>query len=269
MAVSRDVEYGSWRKVVTNSSIAALRMTDPRDREPHQLTERDGRSVPPWEHELKYVVSRLSLEAVRCHLDSLCLSDRSYPVNTVTSVYFDTPDFRSVREKFNGDYLKTKFRIRWYEQSGNFSRAFAEVKHRSGARRRKFRFDAEHEGRELSRRHLDDPRMLELPMVFRHHGIRLPEPLLPVLVLSYRRRRWLEPSSGSRISLDTHIRVDRAHPLILSAERDVRLDHAVLEVKGEHNELPGPLCHLATIGCVRESVSKYGVCFQRISGGIA
>ena len=100
-------------------------------------------------------------------------------------------------------------------------------------------------------------------------GIRLPEPLLPVLVLSYQRRRWLEPSSGSRISLDTRIQVDRAHPLLLSAERDVQLDDAILEVKGEHNELPGPLRHLATIGCVRESVSKYGVCFQRISGGIA
>lgn len=127
-------------------------MTYAIDREPLPLPEHDGRSGPLWEHELKYVVSRLSLEAVRCHLDSLCLPDPSYPENTVASVYFDTPDFRSAREKFNGDYLKTKFRIRWYEQSGNFSRAFAEVKHRSGARRRKFRFDTEHEGRELSRR---------------------------------------------------------------------------------------------------------------------
>ena len=244
-------------------------MTYAIDREPLPLPEHDGKSGPLWEHELKYVVSRLSLEAVRCHLDSLCLPDPSYPENTVASVYFDTPDFRSAREKFNGDYLKTKFRIRWYEQSGNFSRAFAEVKHRSGARRRKFRFDTEHEGRELSRRHLDDHRLLELPMVFRHHGIRLPEPLLPVLVLSYQRRRWLEPSSGSRISLDTRIQVDRSHPLLLSAHRDVQLDHAILEVKGEHNELPGPLRHLATIGCVRESVSKYGLCFQRISGEIA
>ena len=244
-------------------------MTVSEDRMPSHLSERDGGAGPLWEHELKYVVSRLSLEAVHCHLDSLCRPDLSYPENTVSSVYFDTPDFRCAREKINGDYLKTKFRVRWYEHGGSFSRAFAEVKHRSGARRRKFRFDTEQEGCKLSRRSLDDHRLLELPMIFRRHRIRLPEPLLPVMILSYRRQRWLEPSSGARVSLDTEIRIDRAHPLLLSSEHDVRLDRAVLEVKGEHNELPAPLRHLAAIGCVRESVSKYGDCFQRLAGGMA
>ena len=102
--------------------------TPAENRKPVHLSEGDGGSRAPWEHELKYVVSRQSLEAVRCHLESLCLPDHSYPENTVASIYFDTPDFGSAREKFNGDNLKTKFRIRWYEQGGNFSRAFAEVK---------------------------------------------------------------------------------------------------------------------------------------------
>ena len=88
--------------------------------------------------ELKYVVDgetkRRFLDAVK---DNLCADPHGEnAVYRVSSLYFDTPDFRAVWEKLDGESIRRKFRLRYYSidnpESENVqaSNAFMEIKHR-------------------------------------------------------------------------------------------------------------------------------------------
>src|SRR5690606_22911495 len=66
------------------------------------------------EHELKFTVPVSSTAAVLAWLRGACTPDPKFPCGRVSRIYNDTPDPRSLREKLNSDYLKTKVRLRWY-----------------------------------------------------------------------------------------------------------------------------------------------------------
>ena len=51
-------------------------------------------------------------------LDRVLTPDPAHPDSIVSSIYFDSYGLNSYREKLDGDYLKTKYRIRWYETPG-------------------------------------------------------------------------------------------------------------------------------------------------------
>jgi hypothetical protein len=61
---------------------------------------------------------------------------------TVSSIYFDTWGWKSLSEKINSDYLKTKIRFRWYSDIAyqlHYAPSFAEAKFRIGTKRKKIR----------------------------------------------------------------------------------------------------------------------------------
>ena len=58
---------------------------------------------------------------------------------------------------------------------------------------------------ELSRADLQDAILQNLPLLLRPHGILDQNSWIPLMLLRYRRDRFLEPVSRSRISLDTDI----------------------------------------------------------------
>ncbi len=89
-------------------------------------------------YELKFVVDAETkqrfLDAVKQNLNADPHGQNA--VYRVSSLYFDTPDFRAVWEKLDGESIRRKFRLRYYSlnQSSDeqvfADKAFMEIKHR-------------------------------------------------------------------------------------------------------------------------------------------
>ena len=76
-------------------------------------------------------------------LRHVCLPDPVYPEAIVYSLYYDTPALDSYHEKVDGDFIKTKCRLRWYDPDLSadpaLRTAYLEIKHKIGQGRRKTR----------------------------------------------------------------------------------------------------------------------------------
>lgn len=219
------------------------------------------------DHEIKLVLPNGAAPSLVRWLRSRCWPDPLYPAATVSSIYYDTPDWRLLREKVNSDFLKTKVRLRWYSDidgAGPQDRSYLEVKRRVGSQRQKLRVETEVSGRWLSGSGLAAPRLLSLPRLLRARGIALPGPLFPVFQVRYKRLRFAEPRTGARLCIDYDICAPRVNWQMLPRANCFQLRHAVLEVKGRGTEIPEPLRRVAALGCQKRSFSKYAICYEKI-----
>ena len=221
----------------------------------------------PREHESKFKVSRASRDTLHLWLLRLCRPDPDYPENYVESIYYDTNDRRHLYEKLNGDRLKTRIRVRWYEEilGGACSEAITEAKLRRGRCRSKLRQPTGISGSRLRQLPLDHPELCELPRLLRPGGVFAGEELAPLLSLRYRRRRFVEPLSGMRLALDTEIGLRRTNSKLLGLGSASQLPDTILEVKGATPELPPTLAWIASaLGLRRGGYSKYEACFRSL-----
>jgi hypothetical protein len=107
----------------------------------------------------------------------------------------------------------------------------------------------------------DDPFVVALPQRLRAKGLMVDEGLVPTMLIRYERRRWIEPSSNARVSLDTDISCPvAAGGIALHVPGSLHL--AVVEAKGQFDSLPVPLRTITAVGGRRTSFSKYWACFQ-------
>jgi hypothetical protein len=106
-------------------------------------------------------------------------------------------------------------------------------------------------------RALDDPIFQSLPARLAAAGVALQADWQPMVALRYRRRRFVDPPTGSRLSLDSDIQATRVNPRFLFVRSLGVLPIAVLEVKGYADELPGHLRGLLPLGLRKQSLSKY------------
>ena len=130
--------------------------------------------------------------------------DPQHAAGWVVSVYYDTPEWRLLREKEDSDYLKTKVRVRWYEDDAGAllsPDAFLEVKSKRGGARTKARLVTSEPATLLQALPLTDQRWARLPDAARRAGALLPTPLTPVFTVRYRRRRFIDALTRSRVSL--------------------------------------------------------------------
>jgi len=222
------------------------------------------------EHEAKFIISNRKspqvIEWLRCY----CIRDAKFPAGTVSSIYYDTWGWRFLSEKLNGDYLKTKVRIRWYSDIHNKKHSevsFAEAKFKIGNRREKIRIVTPYSGKWISNTRLDNPKLLVIPLLLRSKGIVLDENVFPVYQISYKRMRFIEPYTGVRVCFDYDISAPRVNNYMLPKYNPFRLQTAVFEIKGGICELPYNLHPLTGIGCKKASFSKYSACFQKIMQG--
>ena len=203
-------------------------------------------------------------------LSHVCREDPAFPENTVCSIYYDTPALDSYAEKANGDFLKTKYRLRWYEpDSGADPRrrtAFMEIKSRIGEEREKTRVKLDLARDWLDRADLDDPGFDDL---LRRCSPDLEKPtplnLSATAAIRYRRRRFLCPFTFARICLDTDIGLARANGRLIPGPCYVNISSVVLEIKGiARADIPW-LRALYEAGFRRRSFSKYGACMDRLA----
>ncbi|MBN2143891.1 MAG: polyphosphate polymerase domain-containing protein [Candidatus Aureabacteria bacterium] len=210
-------------------------------------------------------------------LSHACLPDKKYPFGIVSSIYYDTPWLSLYQEKINGDFIKKKVRLRWYDthdpQKPEQVYAFLEIKSKMGSGRSKTRKPLQLNRLWLETVPLDDPSLSEL--IYTHSGFEdsIPAGLLPSLSLVYERHRFVCPSSGARVCLDSQIRTGRYHPRLFSSVSSAHyifMNFIVLEIKDAHTESIPWLDWLFDRGFRSQSVSKYGMgLFKLIHGEIA
>lgn len=215
------------------------------------------------ELERKWVMpARLTGRVTRI-LNARLRPDPEHAEGYVSSIYYDTPDWRFVEEKLSSDFLKTKVRLRWYEDEQRrplSPQAFLELKVKLGGAREKLRVPSPIDAGTLLGMDLTDRRLRQLPRLAGAEGVRLPVPLLPAFLVRYRRRRYVDPISGLRLSLDDRIHVPAVNRGLVPPSRHTHLDLAILEVKGERGDLPRTLRPLFELGLRQRSLSKYAAC---------
>ncbi len=196
---------------------------------------------------------------MRRRLESICRRDREFPAAVVWTVYYDTPALVSLGEKINSDFLKRKIRVRWYgDVDGLVSGpAFVEAKLRIGTKRLKVRERLPFPADEIARWELQDPRLRRFLSLLRNHGVLGQESWLPMMVIRYRRDRFIEPLSRSRVSLDSDIAAVEINSRFLAIGDLSPLQTAVLEVKGTEDRLPPALQALLPFGLHKRSFSKF------------
>jgi len=226
----------------------------------------------PLDRELKLIFSRKRTRRIVERAEHYLRPDPVFPRAVVRSLYFDTPRWHSVEEKLNSDYLKSKFRLRWYQATGSVVRdedpVFAEAKFRIGNTRHKYRVRAPFSPVWLEQSDFNDCRFDEFTRLLRERGIDPGHRLLPAFIIQYDRRRYVDPLSGVRLCVDADIAVARTNPMMLPVSANARLETAVVEVKGGHDRLPVHLQFLTDLGCRKNSFSKYAACFQKLTGQI-
>ena len=226
--------------------------------------------------ELKYIFPPACSAVVEAWLRAHCRPDETHPKNTVSSIYYDTLDWRHLREKADGDYLKTKLRLRWYSRNAQWRdnaepdprQAFAELKRKFGLQRQKQRIEVDQEVDWLEHAPLNAPALLNLPSHLLSRGFALSAPMLPTMLVAYRRRRFLDWRTGTRINIDDEIRVRRSNPQMIQAGRPIAVATPVIEFKGSDNQLPAGFEPLLRFGARRASFSKYMMCYRSVSGAI-
>lgn len=227
------------------------------------------------EHELKFLLPASRIAPALTCLSKLCRPDPKYPANEVHSLYYDTPGLELLYGKLNGDLYKTKVRLRWYRSAAadndgwGDGGTFIEIKQRFGTRRKKIRAQAPWRADWVAGNSLGHADLLAAPASLGPAGTAMAGWLQPYLVVSYLRRRFDDPLSGSRISLDTKLAVERVNPRRLALRPASLSTVAVLEIKNRHGEVPASLDPLLTIGSSRAAFSKYGACFSAALTGFA
>jgi hypothetical protein len=218
-----------------------------------------ARTAPEGERELKFALSNGRVHMARRWLDDLCARDAEFPEAVVWTIYYDTPNLASLGEKINSDYLKQKIRVRWYSDlDGQVAGpAFIEAKLRIGNRRVKARAQLERPANDVARWDLRDARLRTLPPLLQNQGLLLKDAWQPVMLIRYRRDRFIERLSGARVSLDSDIAGVAVNPSFLSAPDYTAVASSVLEVKGAGDELPLALRPLLALGAQKSSFSKF------------
>jgi hypothetical protein len=210
-----------------------------------------------------------------------CRRDPRYAAATVTSIYYDTLALDGYREKLNGDFVKTKVRVRWYDvgpAAPPDAPVFLELKRRVGGARTKVRTELPVDRAWVAGRSLEDPRLRELPYRAPSPLPGIPADLHPVVTVRFERRRFVCPASGARVSLDTDIRATDANGALLpalvttppvGAPAGVPGGVVVVEVKGPWTGEPFWLAELYRAGYRLRSFSKYAACLEGLLAGAA
>jgi hypothetical protein len=217
--------------------------------------------------EKKYVLDLSQALLAKAIISAHCLPDPNFAAATVHSIYYDTLDLQFLTEKIDSTYFKAKVRLRWYgdwDFKPDNGPAFLEAKIKEGGLQRKVRIRVSRTGLELARMPLGDPELSALPALLATRGVGVCASTRPVFVVSYRRRRFIDPMTGVRIALDQDIHASRHALSCPGPAGSPMLSLAVIETKGNLANLPPYLAPLMAMGLRPDSFSKYLHCYQSL-----
>ena len=227
---------------------------------------------PRLSNERKFIAPALAADLALTLLEPLLLPDGEYPVNRITSIYYETRDLLRYAEKSDGDNLKHKVRLRWYSSTdpaaSRLTRAFLEVKFRVGSARHKMRHDVQLDRAWLETTALTDPRLMDvLVLAGEREKPWMAPTLVPAVCISYDRHRYRCPFTGGRVAVDRDIRIARFHPELFPLGVPLALDATVCEFKDAALvDIPWAR-HLYSAGFRLRSFSKFGEAIRLLQLG--
>lgn len=221
------------------------------------------------DYENKYVIPNKNAQALLIALKAKCPLDQSYPEAIVSSVYFDSKNLGLLDEKVNSDFIKTKYRIRWYSDIKTgipFGNPFLEVKAKTGGRRSKRRIKLDINSRDFVKIPYESEEYNEYGNILKsmhrqHLGI-----LRPNYVVSYKRVRFQVPCTQIRFCLDFDIHGKLANEMLNPYKNYNIINESVFEIKGEQEFLPEYMKIIEKYGGIKDSFSKYFSCYKHMKG---
>lgn len=200
------------------------------------------------------------------------IRDPRYYKGSVNSIYFDTPAFDLYYEKRNSDYLKYKLRLRWYGDAetglpDDDVVCFLEQKQKYGNRRKKQREVYSLKRSTFQGNMFNDPQIINIPLTNCLH-YQKKDKLVPLIVIQYTRYRFIDPITGSRLSLDFDIKCTQLNQNYFLGHPPIYLDMGVFEIKGSQIHFLRSLNKLSHY-FKKETFSKYAYCLENLSQPIA
>lgn len=215
--------------------------------------------------EVKYVAPNGKAHEIKKWLELNLEPDGDFPEAKISSIYFDTKNLDFYNEKLNSDHIKSKFRIRWYtdiDSEKDSDICFFEFKHKVGNTRLKRRHKA---ANQFSKLKLTSNKFYNCFQTLELSHLPLPSAIFPCFTISYTRKRFIEPSSGLRVCIDSDIHISNNNPLLVRRnQRKTFLSQCVFETKGEIQALPNRCLFFESMGLKKEAFSKYDRCFHEL-----
>jgi hypothetical protein len=230
-----------------------------------QATTESKPTVMASRLERKIVISPRFAGYVVAWLQHACLPDPVYPRNLVNSLYLDTPDMDSYYECLNGDIYKNKIRLRWYDRADRDKDvlAYIEIKSKKGYCTSKKRQPVKIPGALLTSNEITGPLIQsELDRALPELGYTSYKPLRPVIIISYRRCRFLDPLSGASMAYDQQITSQMVGSGIAVWSPALELQTTVLEIKNNSMTTPAVIRGLRNIDLGWGAFSKYARCLE-------
>ncbi|MCR5610536.1 MAG: polyphosphate polymerase domain-containing protein [Clostridiales bacterium] len=223
--------------------------------------------------EIKYIITREQYRALLRALEGRMQPDE-FGVTRICNIYFDTPDFRLIRESIEKPMYKEKLRLRTYGVPDENSRAFIELKKK---------FDKVVYKRRVTMRYIDAMRFLvnreklanptqiekEIEWVLNFY-----KGLAPAMVLCYDRQAYFGVEDPTlRMTFDTNINFrTKDFNLMCGSYGETLMDDStyILELKINYAM---PLWLSAIMDRLKiypGSYTKYGNAYKKLisSGGI-
>ncbi|MBD65266.1 MAG: hypothetical protein CME62_08665 [Halobacteriovoraceae bacterium] len=208
--------------------------------------------------ETKFIASNYQAGKIKSWLDLNFKKDPEFPGTYINSIYFDTPKLDFLNEKDASDHVKSKFRLRWYEDlvSGEASaQCFLEMKHKIDKERFKKREVLDNHFHDLK---LSDPKFYKLFQEFRVFEDKVLEPVFPTYNVKYTRFRYIIPNTDIRLCIDYNIHTERINSALMKKTiKTTYLDQCVFELKGSTTLLSSRLMQLEKFGLKKSAFSKY------------
>jgi len=223
------------------------------------------------ESELKFTSESFCEMAIKSGLDKVCQSDLNFKENIICSIYFDTPDWCFAMEKASSDFLKTKVRLRWYRESSDgtndSSPCFLEFKRKIGSKREKERIEMPFNSTDVFSQ-IQQQENIDLfeALIKKHAPEMANRQVQPRFVVQYKRNRYFEPQSKTRISLDRQIQAYGVSNSTVFIQHAINLPELVLEVKGNCEDLPLALRSIYPGKLKKAAFSKYYESFKLLTG---
>ncbi len=229
------------------------------------ITVVDQKKPLKWRHELKHNINPQDDYLLTARLRKLFPHDKhadSHGSYRVSSLYFDTPYDKALRQKIDGVDGREKFRIRYYNKDLSFIRLEKKMKIRGLCAKRNARLTKEQVEKILAG-DIDfllksgNALLIELYSKIRGQGLQ------PKTIVCYDREAFLYRPGNVRVTIDRNLRsglasVDFLNPDLLYA--DVSDGVAVLEVK--YDEFLPEIVKMAVQVPNRRAhaYSKYAIC---------
>lgn len=185
-------------------------------------------------NERKFTTNSNAKDIALAYLKHVCINDPIFPYGIVTSIYFDTIDLKSYQEKINGDFLKSKLRLRWYDSSKNDENinVFIEFKNKIGSARDKSRFKINISKTNFSKIIKSNHTLTEfINNELQQNDISLPSNIFALIQISYKRNRFICPFTKANVCLDYDIQAKNIYLNHQCEINEAHFNSIVMEIK--------------------------------------